>query len=373
MGVRKRKDSDSWQAGWTNLEGRWRTRDFATKAEAVRFEAKMKAEVQSGDYTNPNAGKTKLSVVYEDWKRSESRGKPKSIASNDSLWRCLIEPTFGNRPISSITRAEVMHWATEAKSITGKKVSPSRIRQAGFLLNGILLHAVHMGLMNRVNLGRMKGLLPKLDQTQKQNTVSVEDLYRLADACGEYRLMILVAGLLGLRWAELIALLPEDFDFKNRMIHVSKSMSEVSGHFNLVTTKSGLSRKIPIPEALQKELIEKVVSTPEATPVFHSKKGTYLRSSNFTRRVFAPALQKAGIDKFKIHNLRHTAVTNLLLEGSDLLAVSKIVGHSKPTTTLNIYAHAGGSYLDVVRGTIDRKIADSELDKFSTNTDSKSA
>jgi len=51
MSVRKRKDSDSWQAGWSNLEGKWRTKDFPTKAEAARFEARMKAEVQKGDYT----------------------------------------------------------------------------------------------------------------------------------------------------------------------------------------------------------------------------------------------------------------------------------------------------------------------------------
>jgi integrase len=45
---------------------------------------------------------------------------------------------------------------------------------------------------------------------------------------GDYRLMILVAGLLGIRWADLVAITPEDFDFKKKTINVSKSLPEMS-------------------------------------------------------------------------------------------------------------------------------------------------
>ena len=45
---------------------------------------------------------------------------------------------------------------------------------------------------------------------------------------GDYRLMILVAGLLATCWAELVAITPEDFDFKKETINVSKSLSEMS-------------------------------------------------------------------------------------------------------------------------------------------------
>ena len=44
MGVRKRKDSGGWQAGWSNPEGKWRTKDFSTKREALGWEAKISPE-----------------------------------------------------------------------------------------------------------------------------------------------------------------------------------------------------------------------------------------------------------------------------------------------------------------------------------------
>jgi len=71
---------------------------------------------------------------------------------------------------------------------------------------------------------------------------------------GDYRLMILVAGLLGIRWADLVAITPEDFDFKKKTINVSKSLSEISGHFELVTPKSGKVIILPLLNVLEKDL-----------------------------------------------------------------------------------------------------------------------
>lgn len=40
------------------------------------------------------------------------------------------------------------------------------------------------------------------------------------------------------------------------------------------------------------------------------------------------------------HVLRHTWITHRLQEGVPLPDVSKAAGHSSPTTTLRVYAHA---------------------------------
>ena len=195
MSIRKRKDTKStrWTASWKNPSGRWQCKDFKTKAEAMAFESQMIAQVQRSDYANPHAGKTKLSMVYQDWKKTESRLKPKTRKTYDSLWKCLVEPMWGNRQISNITKAEVKNWLNEATSITGNKVSPSRMRQSLFVLNALLKHAVEMELINKNVLGDLRSILPKLNEPTKKRTIEREELERLANECGEYNLLIFVA------------------------------------------------------------------------------------------------------------------------------------------------------------------------------------
>jgi integrase len=333
----------------------------------------MTSQVQQGDYANPHAGKTKLSVVYLDWKKNESRLKPKTRKSYDSLWKCLVESRWGNTQITSITKAEVKNWLNESNSSTGKKVSPSRMRQALFVLNSVLNHAVEMGLINKNMLGDLKTILPKLNESPKKRTIEREELQRLANECGEYKILILVAGYLGLRWAELVALTPEDFDFKNKSIQINKTMSEVNGRFELVTTKSGHSRMIPILEFFQVDLMEKVMAVPSGKPVFHSVKGDFLRSSNFAKRVFIPALQRAGLSKITFHDLRHTAISHQIEGGADIVSVSKVAGHSNPYTTLKVYAHQLDRSQENIREAINKSVAISESNRYSTDPNSKSA
>jgi integrase len=280
---------------------------------------------------------------------------------------------WGNRQISNITKAEVKNWLNEASSITGNKVSSSRMRQSLFVLNALLRHAVEMELINKNILGDLRSILPKLNEPAKKRTIEREELERLANECGEYKLLIFVAGYLGLRWAELVALVPEDFDFKNKSIQINKTMSEVSGRFELVTTKSGQSRTVPILEFFQLELMEKVVATPAGKPVFHSVEGGYLRSSNFARRVFIPALERAELPKITFHDLRHTAISHQIEGGADIVSVSKVAGHSNPATTLRIYAHELDRSQENIREAINKSVALSAFDRYPTDSSSQSA
>jgi integrase len=53
---------------------------------------------------------------------------------------------------------------------------------------------------------------------------------------------------------------------------------------------------------------------------------------------FKKILQRAGLPDIRFHDLRHTAASLMLHKGFSILAVSKWLGHAKPSTTLNIYA-----------------------------------
>ena len=55
---------------------------------------------------------------------------------------------------------------------------------------------------------------------------------------------------------------------------------------------------------------------------------------------FERFLKKQGLPKMNLHGLRHTAASLLLANGCSMLDVSKRLGHSRPSTTMDIYGHA---------------------------------
>jgi integrase len=69
-----------------------------------------------------------------------------------------------------------------------------------------------------------------------------------------------------------------------------------------------------------------------------SKSGTPLDPSNL-RLDFSRVLRQAGLPKIRFHDLRHTAASLMLNNGVPVLVVSKMLGHSKPSITMDIHGH----------------------------------
>ena len=364
MAVIKRKDTTSkpWQARWSDRDGKIHTKHFRIKAEAVSYEALQRTEVARGLFSDPQKAKTKLIRVYENWLLSTTNLKPKTRASYESLWKCLIEPEWGNRQLQNIDRSEIRTWLIARKSSTGRIVSGSRMKQAYVLFKLLLDHAVDMNLIRLSPIltgskSNLKNILPKKSIEDTKRILQYSELLELSNAVGEYGPLILLAGLVGPRWAELVALTPGDFDFKAQTISINKSMTEINGRFELITPKSGQSRLLPIPKTLVTELRSLVLATDPFSPVFRAPHGGYLRHSNFSRRLFKPALSALEITDFTFHNLRHTAISHAIASGVDVLAISKIAGHSNPAITLNVYGHLINNSLDNYRIAMDKNFA----------------
>jgi integrase len=86
--------------------------------------------------------------------------------------------------------------------------------------------------------------------------------------------------------------------------------------------------------------------------VFCTGFGTPLHP-NSLRRVFGRLCAEAGVPVIRIHDIRHTYATLTLESGANLLAVSRQLGHSKPSITSDIYAHVTARMQDQVTAAID--------------------
>ena len=72
--------------------------------------------------------------------------------------------------------------------------------------------------------------------------------------------------------------------------------------------------------------------------VFPSGVGTPMSASNI-RCDFRKLIKASRLSKIRFHDLRHTAASLMLNHGTPVLIVSKILGHSKPSITIDVYGH----------------------------------
>ena len=73
--------------------------------------------------------------------------------------------------------------------------------------------------------------------------------------------------------------------------------------------------------------------------VFTSQAGTVIKPDNIARRYMNPALAKAGLRRFRFHNLRHTFGSLLIQHGASLAYVKDQMGHSSIQVTVDVYGH----------------------------------
>ena len=85
--------------------------------------------------------------------------------------------------------------------------------------------------------------------------------------------------------------------------------------------------------------------------VFKAPRGGPLARSLFSRRVWQPAVIRAGIPSITFHGLRHSFVAILVAAGCKVREVSEWAGHNSVAFTLTRY---GGLFEDVSEAAVDR-------------------
>ena len=230
-----------------------------------------------------------------------------------------------------------------------KGLAPSTVSNMKSAISGIFNLAVDDEVI-AANPAHRLGKIFRVKNFQEEiDPLTREELSSLLQAFrdyypGHYPLALTMART-GLRLGEAIALQWGDIDFKGRFIIVQRSYSRGKTE----TPKSGKSRRVDMSKQLTETLINlwrqrKLDALKQGwrqVPdwIFINNRGEPLDINNWRKRVFYRALEKVGIRRIRIHDLRHTYASLLIQAGESLAYVRDQLGHHSISVTVDIYGH----------------------------------
>ena len=239
-----------------------------------------------------------------------------------------------------------------------QKLSPTTVRYINLIIKGALRQAVNNRMISENVTDGV--VLPKKRKVEI-TPLTREEVIRFLEVAKGDRLytLYLLEMMTGLRRGEILGLKWEDIDFKEgriKVIHnlyrVNNTDKDAGSKYKLVllTPKTESSkRSILLNQFMVEELLrhkkkqerEKELYGEDYRDlgmVFCKPDGDYISPREFLRQ-YQRLLQKAGLERKRFHDLRHTVASLLINANENPKVVQQLLGHSTISTTLDIYAH----------------------------------
>lgn len=214
-------------------------------------------------------------------------------------------------------------------------------------IKGCILDAFHDGLLERDPTYRavMKGKEPaekKKKFLQKHELTKLLQSLDLTSGINRDWFILLLAKT-GMRFAECLAITPNDFDWSTNQLTINKTWNYKStkGGFQKTKTDSSV-RKIAIDWQIVGQFKPLLENLEPDEPIFVKKmpNGQYKRVFNSTYIIFLSGkCKQLEITEITLHALRHTHASVLLAEGVSIHTISSRLGHANVGVTQDTYAH----------------------------------
>jgi integrase len=348
--TRTRKDGSTYHAVLYRFGGKQTSTSFEDLPAATKFRdlvdlvGPMKALASVG----ADPGLSTLTV--EQWLGhyiNHLTGLAKStLADYRSYVKNDINPVLGPIPLTALSTDDIATWM-QVMADAGK--SGKTIANKHGFLSSALNGAVKAG---RIRSNPAAG--HRLPRTEKVEMVclSRSEFGMLLDAVTEpWRPMVEFLVASGCRWGEATALRPSDVDRENRTVRIARAWKRTYsvGGYELGPPKTKKSiRTINVPASVLAKLDY------SGEWLFANRAGRPVRGNGFHERVWQPAVERVWPSKDpdgkpidttripprpRIHDLRHTCASWMVLAGVPLPVVQAHMGHESINTTISLYTH----------------------------------
>lgn len=335
MGIYKDEERGTWYCSfyytdWQGNKKKKMKRGFKLQRDAKEWERKF----LEGYAKNPAISFETLCDKYLDY--LQPRVRESTFAIRKPIINNQILPYFRNLQLIDITPEVITSWQNELLS---KHLSDTYTRSINVCLKAIFNYAVkYLGLSKNPcieTIGNKKARKISF-WTPEEYLQFIKEFDISQPVELMYFTIFEILYYTGMREGELLALTPNDFDEKNKQIHISKTIYYAAGKEMLHPPKTAKGeRTVDIPDFLVNEIkmylahLYDIGADDRIFPIF----------AQYIRRIMKQKIDSSGVKAIRVHDLRHSHASTLINLGANPVLVAERLGHESPDITLKTYSH----------------------------------
>ena len=352
-----RRGKNSWRLKFDvfrHPDGRRETRYVILKGrrqDAQKELTRLLAQSDAGTLVEPS--KVTVEQCIAAWLTGAHGLAPKTTERYLQLAKQQIYPHLGPIVLQKLKPAKVQEWHGTLIKSGGKNGKPLSARTVTHA-HRVLHRALERSVENETLARNVASVIspPKVEEEEVEILSADEVVVTLRELRGHDLYTIVAVDLgTGMRRGELLAIRWSDTDLDGATVRVERSSEETTKGLRFKAPKSKRGRRtISLPPSVvavlrehrRKQLELRLAlglgrPEPEAL-VFCHPDGSPMSPDNLSRD-WIRARKALSLPKVMFHALRHTHVSALIAAGLDVVTISRRIGHSKPTVTLNTYGH----------------------------------
>jgi integrase len=270
---------------------------------------------------------------------------PKTLERYRELAERQIVPHLGQIKLQKLRPEQIDQWHA-ALLKTG--LAARTVGHAHRVLGTVLKRAVENGTLTR-NVAAIRK--PPAVEAKEIEILTAEDITAILDSLRGHTLHPIASLALttGMRRGELLALQWSDIDLDAATLRVERSVEETKAGLRVKPPKTKRGRrniKLP-PEAVamlrehrkgQIELRLALGQGGHPVLVFSTIEGKHLKPNGVSRS-WRQTCKAKKLPRVQFHALRHTHASIAIRAGVDVLTISRRLGHSSASMTLDVYGH----------------------------------
>ncbi len=339
-----------WQATYRGPDHRERTKTFARKRDAEDWLAQHTADMRTGAWIDPRAGKIQFQTYADIWLAGRVELRTTTQAKYRFLLDHHISPSLGATPLGTLTTQQIRDWYFPLRNR-----HPSTGASAYRLLAVICKAAVREKI---IAFSPCDIAGAATEHAEERPVLSVPELEKAVEATSlHFRLAVLLAIRCQLRRGEVLGLQRGDINLLHRRLSVRRTWAlRADGMAVLGPPKTEAGRRtIAIPGNLIPEVEDHLIRSTAPEPdawLFPGTAGDPV-SPRTLDHAWAKARAAIGRKDVRFHDLRHSGLTLAASTGAALPDLMHRAGHRSPAASLR-YLHAAQER--------DHKIADALAD-----------